>query len=167
MPESTVVKNMRDGKLTLRVSANTYEIKYEEGKLTLNIPGRSVAVYKDRGRFADTLHGTPSLRYDQDQEMTGSFDCYLRDISDGSYVTAPEFILHSGQYGASWGSTLGANAEVKTCDLLWDVEGSDHGDGSDHQLLLQWVVLNGAIGEGSPNRVTINFTSYDIYPTAT
>lgn len=167
MAESTVVKNMRDGTLTLKVGVNTYEIKYEEGTLSLTIPGKSVANYKDRGRFADADGGAPSLRYNEDQPMTGSFSCYLRDISDGSYVTAAEFIANSGQYASTWGSSLGAGAEVKTVDLQWDVEGTGHLDSTDHQLVLPYTTLNGAIGEGSPNKVTINFTSWCVFPTAT
>jgi hypothetical protein len=167
MAESVVAKNMRDGTITLKVGANSYVIKYEEGSLQLNVPGPSVANYLDRGRLADTVGGVPSIRYNEDQPMTGSFSAYLRDISDASYVTAPEFILRSGQYSSLWGSSLGASAEVKTVDLQWDIVGAAHGDASDHQVLIAYCVLNGAVAEGSPNKVTINFTSYTLYPTVT
>jgi hypothetical protein len=135
MAESVVAKNMRDGTITLKVGANSYVIKYEEGTLQLNVPGPSIANYLDRGRLADTVGGVPSIRYNEDQPMTGSFSAYLRDISDGTYVTAPQFILKTGQYGSTWGSSLGANAEVKTVDIQWDIVGLTHGDASDHQVL--------------------------------
>jgi hypothetical protein len=167
MAESTVAKNMRDGTVTVKVGANSYVIKYEEGTMQLNVPGPSIANYLDRGRLADTVGGVPSLRYNEDQPMTGSFSAYLRDISDGSYVTAPEFILKTGQYASLWGSSLGANAEVKTVDLQWDIVGTTHGDASDHQVLLPYTVLTGAMAEGSPNKVTINFSTYVLYPTVT
>lgn len=167
MAESVIAKNMRDGTISLLVGANLYPIKYEEGTLNLTVPGPSIANYLDRGRLADTVGGVPSIRYNEDQPMTGSFSAYLRDLSDNSYITAPEFILKSGQYASGWGSSLGANAEVKTVDIQWDVVGITHGDASDHRVVLAYSVLNGAIAEGSPNKTTINFTSYVLYPTVT
>lgn len=165
MAESVIAKNMRDGTLTLLVGANSYVIKYEEGTLQLNVPGPSIANYLDRGRFADSVGGVPSVRYNEDQPMTGSFSAYLRDISDASYVTAPEFILRTGQYSSLWGSSLGASAEVKTVDIQWDIAGTIHNDASDHRVTLAYCCLNGALGEGSPSKTTINFSSYTLYPT--
>jgi hypothetical protein len=167
MPESTVVKNMRDGIIDIIVGANSYRIAYEAGTLQLNIPGPSISNYKDRGEFAETLHGQPSLRYNEDQPMTGSFTAYLRDLSDGSYVTAAEFVLKSGQYLSAWGSTMGADAEVPTVDLKWTIKGTVHGDAADHTATLQWVHITGALADGNPNMVTLSFTSFDLYPTVT
>lgn len=167
MAESTKVKNMRDGIIDIISGVKTYRIKYEQGTLQLNVPGPSISNYKDRGSFAETLHGEPSVRYNEDQPMSGSFTAYLRDLSDGAYVTAPEFILKSGEVLASWGSTLGADAEVPLFDLKWTIKGTVHGDGADHTALMQWVNLTGALGDGNPNMVTINFESFDLYPTVT
>lgn len=169
MAESQIVKNMRSGLIQIIVGANSYDIKFEEGNFNLTIPGRSVAVYRDRGRFADADHGQPQVLYDQDQEMTGSFTAYLRDISDGSYVTAPQFITKSGLYASSWGTTMtGAGSEApKLVDLKWTVYGGIHGDPTDHTVLCQWSYITGAFAEGSPNVVTFNFQSFDVYPTVT
>lgn len=167
MAESTIVKNMRDGTISLVVGSNAYEIKYEQGTLSLSIPGKSVSPYLDRGRLADVDGGVPSLRYNEDQPMTGSFTAYLRDISDASYVTAPEFILKCGAYFPGWGSTLGAGAEVQTVSLVWAIKGTIHQDASDHQLTLPYSHLSGALAEGNPNMTTINFTSYCVFPTVT
>jgi hypothetical protein len=165
MPESVVHKNMRDGIIDLIQGANSYRIKYEGGTLTLNVPGPSVSNYLDRGRFADALHGQPAVRFNEDQPMTGSFTAYLRDFSDASYVTAPEFIFRSGQVLSTWGSSLGVSAEVPLLDLRWTVAGIIHADAADHIALLQWVHLTGAIAEGDPSMTTINFQSFDLYPT--
>ena len=167
MAESTVIKMMRDGTITLKVGANSYVLKYEEGTLQLNVPGPSVSVFLDRGRFNDTVGGKPSLRYNEDQPMTGSFTARMRDLSDASYVTAEEFVLKSGQYASAWGTSLGANDEVKTVDIQWDIEGTTHGDASDHQALLPYSVITGALNEGAPNMVSFNFTTYCLYPTVT
>jgi hypothetical protein len=167
MPESVINKNMRDGTLVYKVGSNTYTFKYEEGNFQLNVPGPTVANYLDRGRLADTVGGEPSIRYDQDQPMSGSFSCYLRDISDASYITAAEFALKSGQYDSAWGTSMGANGEVKTGTLEWTIEGTTHGDASDHLVSLPYTYITGAFGEGSPNRITLTFTSYALYPTVT
>lgn len=169
MAESVITKNMRSGLIQVIVGANSYDVKFEEGNFNLTVPGRSVAVYRDRGRFADTDHGQPQVLYDQDQEMTGSFTAYLRDISDGSFITGPQFILKSGLYASSWGTTMsGAGTEApKLVDLKWTVYGTIHNDPSDHTVLCQWCNITGAFAEGSPNMVTFNFQSFDIYPTVT
>lgn len=169
MAESVVVKNVRDGLLDWIVGANSYRFVYKDGTLNLNVPGPSVANYLNDGKFAadGSLHGQPSLRYDQDQPMSGSFTAYLRDISDASYITAPQLILKSGLYAASWGTSMGANGEVITGDLKWTIKGTTHGDAADHTILCKWVTLTGAIAAGSPNMVTLNFTAFDLYPTVT
>lgn len=167
MAEATVHKNMRDGTIRIFSGSDSYTIKYEQGTLNLNTPGPSRSVYRDRGRFADSLHGTPQVRYNEDQSQTGSFTCYLRDFSDNSYVTVAEFIWKCGQYLSTWASTLGANAEVPTVSIEWTVAGVTHGEASDHVVLLQFVHIDGAVGEGDPDVITINFESYDLYPTVT
>lgn len=162
MAESTIVKNMRDGTLTVINGANTYEVAYEEGTLNLNIPGPTVANYLDRGRFTSP----PSLRLDQDQPMTGSFTARLRDMSDASYATLVEYGTKSGAV-AGYTSTLGASAEVFTSTLRWDVDGTNHGDATDHRMDLPYTWFTVSLQEGSPDMVTVNFTSYANYPTVT
>lgn len=162
MPESTVVKNMRDGKLEVISGANTYEIAYEEGVLSLAVPGPSISNYLDRGEFTNP----PSLRKNQDQPMTGSFTFRFRDGADASYVTGPELITNSGAF-ATWASTLGANAEVKTVTLRWTVNGTTHGDPSNHVMDMPYSHLTGAFTDGDPITGTVNFTSYSNYPTVT
>ncbi len=170
MAESLVVKNRRSGLLEIIVGAFSYTVKWQEGNFQVNIPGISVAQYLNRGRMADSLHGQPMVAYDTDQPMTGSFSAYLRDITDDSYVTLPEFITRTGLYELSWGTTLtGMGTEVpKLVDLKWTVQGSpEHGDPADHTMLFKYCHLTGAIAEGGPNTITINWTSFDIYPICT
>ena len=166
MPESLIPKNMRDGTLRIYSGADSYTVKYEQGNLNLNIPGPSVSVYMDRGRFADAVHGTPALRYNQDQPMTGSFAAHMRDMPDASYVTLADFMARVGAF-TSWTSTLGSSAEVPTVNLEWTIAGAIHGDAADKTVLLQYCWMTGAIAEGDPNTITMNFTSYDLLPTVT
>lgn len=164
MAESTIVKTKRDG--TIKFSdlgaSNEYTVAYEAGDLTIDIPGPTVTNSLDRG----IMGATPSLRYGDDQPMTGSFTAQLRDISDATDQTLFELIAKSGAIGG-WTSTLGANAEVAAVTLTFTIEGTDHGDAADHTVVCNHCVVTGGISEGDPSTISISFTSYDLYPTCT
>lgn len=166
MAISQIVKTLRDGTLTLKDNggSNSCVIAYEEGTLQLDIPGPTINHYPDRGAIDGSA---PSLRKGDDQPMSGSFTAYMRDVSDASYITLESILTNSGYYASTWVSTLGANAEVKTLTLQWDVEGTNHGDASDHQIQCLFCVVTGSIQEGHPNVVTVNFTSWDSFPSVT
>ena len=162
MAISTVVKTKRDGTLKFEDNgaANSLTVAYEAGDFNLTIPGASVVANLDRGQ----LGATPSLRLSDDQPMTATFSAYLRDFSDASYATLEEIILQSGDVGTNWVSTLGATAEVFVLDLTWTVEGSDHGDASDHVLKLPFCHVTGSFAEGDPDMINLSITSYAILP---
>jgi hypothetical protein len=162
---STIVKTKRDGTIKFldNGGSNTYTVEYEAGDLSLTIPGSTVVNPLDRGQFG----ATPSLRYGDDQPITGSFTAYLRDLTDGSAATLEDIISQSGFVGSTWVSTLGTNAEVFTVTIEWKIEGTDHGDAADHTLTLNHCVVTGGFSEGDPDTISISFTSYDLFPTAT
>ena len=164
MAESTIVKTKRDGTISFADlgASNTYTVAYEAGDLTIDIPGPTVTNSLDRG----IMGATPSLRYGDDQPMTGSFTAQLRDISDATDQTLFELIAKSGAIGG-WTSTLGANAEVAAVTLTFQIEGTDHGDAADHTVVCNHCVVTGGISEGDPSTISISFTSYDLYPTCT
>jgi hypothetical protein len=167
MAESLITKHLRDGTLRAVSGANTYTWKYEDGDFKLAIPGPTVEHYLDRGRLADTNGGKPNLRFGEDQPMTGSFSCYLRDLGSSLILTASQFVTKTGIVAASWASTMGATDEVPTVDLYWDVAGVVHGDGANRTLYLPYTYISGATEEGKPNKVTFDFTSYCVYPVIT
>ena len=76
-----------------------------------------------------------------------------------------EVILQSGDVGTNWVSTLGSNAEVLTFNVVLTIEGTDHGDASDHTLTLPHCVITGSLAEGDPDTVSISLTSYANFPT--
>ncbi len=166
MAISTVIKTKADGTIRLEdgtsPTPNDFTIAYEAGDLSITVPHKSVSNFLDRG----AMPGTPSLRYNEDQPITFSFTCNFRDLSDASYVTMSEILLQSGAVGSGWVSTLGANAEVFCVSLTWTVEGTDHGDASDHSLTLPHCVVTGAWSEGEPNTISITGTSYAVLPTS-
>lgn len=165
MAESTIVKTKRDG--TIQISdladANSYTVAYEAGDLSITLPGPAVISPLDRGQFGDP----PSLRYSDDQPITGTFTAYLRDLTDDGYTTLAEILMQTGDVANNWTSTLGNNREVFTLTLEWTIAGLVHGDAADHVLTLPYCVVTGSLSEGDPNQISISFTSYSVYPTAT
>ena len=164
MAESTIVKTKRDGtiKFSDNGAANEYTVSYEAGDLSVAIPGPSVISPLDRG----SLGSPPSLRYSDDAPITGNFTAMLRDLGDATYTTLSEIITQTGDVGDNWVSTMGADGEVFTLDLEWTIEGTDHGDASDHVLTLSHCVVSGSLSEGDPDQISISFTSYSVYPSA-
>ena len=164
MSESLIVKTKRDGVLVFKdlAAANTYTVAFEAGDLNISIPGPSVISPLDRG----SLGSPPSLRYSDDAPITGSFTAYLRDLGDAGYSSLSEIITQTGHVGTTWVSTMGALGEVFTLDLEWTIEGTNHGDASDHVLTLPFCVVTGSLSEGDPNQISISFTSYSVYPSS-
>ena len=159
MPESTVVKTKRDGSIALLDNTSqTYVISAEPGDFNIAVPLETRNDFLDRGRLVG------SVRYGDDQAVTGSFTVYHRggsstdgasaaliDILNGtafSYVTNP------------WESTLGANAEVKTVDVVMTIEGTDFGDAADHICTIPDCSLSYSLTEGDPNTISITFQSH-------
>lgn len=162
MAISTIPKTLRDGTLTFTDGVRSLVVDFEAGDLKIDIPQEAVSLFLDRGQIG----ATPAIRYGDDAPMTGSFTAQLRDLSDATYATLEELVTQSGYVGSTWVSTLGANAEVFTVTLTWDVEGTDHGDATDHSLTLPYCVVRGGFSEGVPNTINISFTSYAVRPTA-
>lgn len=165
MAISQIIKTKRDGSITLSDNGGTHSltVAFEAGDFSLSIPGPSVINSLDRGQFG----ATPSLRYGDDAAMTFSFSANLRDLSDAAYATLESIILQSGFVGSTWVSTMGASGEVFTVNVVWTIEGTDHGDGADHTITLQHCVLTGSLAEGDPDTISISGTSYDLFPTVT
>jgi len=164
--ESTIVKNKRDFTVVLtdNAAAHSYTISLEPGDLSITIPGTTVSNYLDRG----SIGATPSIRYVDDQPMTFTLSGYLRDVSDASYATLPEFIAGpSGYVGTTWVSTMGANGEVPTWTVTITIEESNHTGSADHTIVLNFCYITGSITDGDPATVSISGTSYDVYPTVT
>jgi hypothetical protein len=163
MAESTIVKTKRDGILTLYDDArgNSYAISYEQGDFSLTIPGRTINVFLDRG----VLGATPSVRWGDDQPMSGSFTAYMRDANDAAAAILFNLATETGWANSNWTSTLGSNAEVFTVEMELTIEGTDHGDAADHTITIDHCALSVQFAEGDPNLLTINFVSYDLYPT--
>ncbi len=158
MAISQIVKTKRDGTLTFSDgAANSLVVEFEAGDFNLSVPGATVVDNLDRGSMVG------SLRYSDDAPMTASFTAMLRDLGDATYATLEEIILASGDVGANWQSTLGADAEVFTLDLTWEIV--EPGGLPPHSLQLERCVVTGSLSEGDPDQISISITSYALYPT--
>lgn len=165
MAESTIVKTKRDGTILFEDNggANSYTVAFEEGNFNLTVPGSTVNLFLDRGRITSP----PSIRYGDDQPLTGTFTAYLRDFGDATYATLTEILTQTGDVGTNWVSTMGANGEVFALKVTWTVAGVIHGDAADHVMVMDHCYVTGSIAEGDPDLVTINFTCYESYPAVT
>ncbi|MCK5224699.1 hypothetical protein KAR04_08000 [Candidatus Calescamantes bacterium] len=167
MAESLITKTKRDGTITIRdgttPTANEYTVAFEAGDLSVTIAGRTVNLFLDRGVLTDP----PQIRYGDDQPMSGSFTAQLRDVSDATDETLAAILLDTGVINTGWVGRGGSTREVKTFQLEWTIEGTDHGDAADHTITLDYCYITGSLADGDPAVVTINFTSFQLYPAVT
>lgn len=161
MAESSVPKTRRDGVTMFADNAgfgggNTYTVTKEEGNLAINVPGRERLDFLDRGALVG------DVRYGDDQAVNGSFTAFFRDATDASAETLTDLVNWSGHIASTWTSTGGANAEVPTVDMQHTIEGSDHGDGADHVILVEDVSFDWAFQESQQSTLQVNWRSHSM-----
>lgn len=161
MPASTVIKNLNDGSITLRDGTGTpvtLVVPFSTGDLSISGLAQKqneVAKYETRGTFHSARHTARTY-------PSGSFSFQIADYSDGTNQTVHDFVQAVNSYSANV-STLGTNADVYAIDIILTVEGTDHGDASDHVLTLTDCVCTLDISEGDPNTGTLNFECLGTY----
>ena len=168
MAESTVVRVKRDGIITRSSlgAAYTYVVAYEPGDLSMNVAGHTVNLFLDRGEIGTV----PSIRKGDDQPMTLSWSCYLRDVADmnatKTYTTPLDLTWRftSGYAATNWSSTLGSSSDVVTETIAWTVDGSFAGE-ADKTLTFPYCYVTANLAEGDPDHVTQSATSYALNPT--
>lgn len=167
MAESSVVRNKRDGIITASAGAYTYVWAYEPGDLKIDGGRYTVSHYLDRGE----LTAVPSIRKGDDQPITLTWSCYLRDIADltatETYTTPLDlsYRFASGYAETNWTSTLSGYSDVETVTLDWTVDGSMVGE-SDKTMSFPYCFLAPpSVAEGDPTTITHTATSYVTRPT--
>lgn len=158
MPASTVIKHFTDGLITLgdgtTPTAVELDVPFSVGDLAvdgLRHTQRETVNYSTRGTHNSSRLGNPSY-------ITGSFSFQIADYSDATDQTVLDFLRATGSYSANI-SSEGADAEVYKVNITLTVEGNDHGDAADHQILLEDCDCTFQVSEGEPNTCTINFES--------
>tara|TARA_R110002020_G_scaffold40153_3_gene118893 strand:- start:518 stop:1003 length:486 start_codon:yes stop_codon:yes gene_type:complete len=155
MAISSVVKNFRDGTLTIEDGTGTpldVVVQYEAGDFSLSgltAGQKEVTTYMDRGDLCSvrqTSQTFPSL----------SFSAHLSDLSDASEETLPDILLKQGSKSSAV-STLGATADVYTVKLTWSI--AEPG-GAAHTVVLDDVYCSLDMSEGDPSSFSISGTVY-------
>ena len=160
MAEASTVRTKQDGILTITNGSFTYTVSAEAGDLSVSIPGFNVTAPLDRGRMTST----PIIRRGDDQPMSGSFSIYLRDTPNATDLTLLDLAMElSGTVAAGYTGTT-SNSDVKTWTLSYTIDGTWNGE-ADRTITLPNSVLRCDIAEGDPTTGTINFTSYQPFPT--
>lgn len=160
-----MVKTKRDGAIIAADNsgfggANVATLEKEPGDFSMSAPQEARNNFLDRGRLVS------SVRYGDDQPLTGSFSFYFRDTTDAGEATWFDILNQSGYVAANWVSTLGANAEVFATDLRYTIEGSDHGDGADHSITITDTSYDYSLADGDPTTASVNWQSHtDVRPT--
>ena len=159
MALSTVLKNMRDGSLTLSDGTGvplTLPISFDTGDFSITGLKAKLAettAYETRGLLRTVRHTTRVY-------PTGSFTCYMAEFSENTIGTVADAILKNGTIWAAAISTLGADADVYALDLSFQCEGTNYGDGSDHVFGMTKCELAVDFSENDPNSFSISFTCY-------
>lgn len=159
MPISSVVKNFRDGTITISDGTSpsplTLTVQYEAGDLSLSGVNYSstgpveYTKYLDRGELGTVRRTNRSF-------AAGSFSCQMTELSDGTNQNVWDIVNRSGAFSSAV-STLGASADLYTLQIVLTVEGTNFGDSADHILTLNNCRCSIDFAEGDPNSFTITF----------
>lgn len=154
MAETTVVKNFRDGKITIGDGTRTYDIAYENGDLSITPPRYDVTTIYDRGEIV-------GLRKTSNQPGSFSFTCHHRSLSDaGSGNTTLLDVLEDTGASTAWTSNGGTGYEPTLYTLTWTIEGTDIGDTADGTLVATKCRFLWSAAEGDPNTISIEGAIY-------
>jgi hypothetical protein len=155
MPNSTVVKDWKDGLVTVKDGTGTpISVTEKFGNGDFQFSGmsadmRALNIYRGRG-------SRTGARYGDQIEASGSFSVQVAEFTSATATSIVDAILKNGAFAAAV-STLGANAEVYTLDLTFTMEGSDLGDSDDHEVTFEDCHCTVDFAEGQPNVATINW----------
>ena len=158
MPISAVVKNYRDGTITLSDSTTptplSVTVQYEAGDFSvtgLAEANTEVTTYLDRGDLG-------SVRKTSRTFPTFSFTAHMTDLSDATNKTLWDAVNKTGAFSAAISGITGS--DVYGLKVLLSVEGTNFGDATDHTLELAGCHLTIDFSEGDPNSFTLNGTVY-------
>jgi hypothetical protein len=156
MAESNVVKTRRDATIRLDDGTGTpltYTVTIEEGtyQYTPGKPDRIVV--RDR-------HAIAGLRKGADPIGQASFSVHFREFTNAALDgTLIDFLEQRSKF-ASFISTASSAYEFKLFDLIYTVEGTDHGDAADHEETLTDCFGDWDFGEGDLDVVNVTIEVY-------
>ena len=154
MAESTVVKVKRDGKVTFKDgtgSPKTYVVSYEEGNVSFSRDKAERIVIRDRGVIVGSRKG-------DDPVITITFDVHMRSLTTtaSTDLTIIDVMDNTGNVATiPWAKVSSAHEEWNL-DLLFEIEGTDHGAGADYVATFSTCIFTWSFKEGDPNVISIS-----------
>jgi|OM-RGC.v1.022607969 hypothetical protein len=159
MAASTIIKHDTDGTIQLADGSTTpvvFTAPYTQGDFSITgIDGqglREVVAYQSRG----VLH---SIRRAARTFPSISFSAMLSDLSDATDQTLYDFVRKTGSYNGNT-TTSTASQEVYTLDVTLTIEGTDHGDAADHEIVCTDCAITFDLTEGQPTAMSFAGTVY-------
>ncbi len=161
MALSNVIKNMRDGSLTISDGTGaplSITVQFDQGDFSITGLKAKLAettAYETRGSLRSVRHTTRIY-------PTGSFTCYMAEFSESTVGTVADAILRNGTVWSAAISTDtgGANADVYLVNLSFTAEGTNFGDSADHTFGMEKCECTIDFSENDPNTFSIAFTVY-------
>jgi len=160
MAYSTVPKVKRDGKIVLSDGTGspvTLEVAYEDGNFSADFPSlQSSLVVYDRGSLS-------AVRKQDDQFITASFSANMREFTDATAGSIVDFCNKTNAYSGNLSAATGTLPYIEQycIDIVFTVEGTDHGDLKDHTATYSKCIPDSiSFSEGDPSSFTISFTGY-------
>ena len=158
MALSNVIKNMRDGSLTITDGTGgtplSKTVQFDQGDFSLNnlkTQLSNTVSYETRGFLR-------SVRHTEREYPEGNFSVMVSQFSEATVGTAIDAALKNGYFAAAV-STRGSSAEVMTYDIQFTMAGSVHGDAANHTFTMKDVELKlSSFTEGDPNTASFDFT---------
>jgi len=160
MAISSIVKNFRDGTITIKDGTGTpiaMTVEFEAGDFSISglsaNSNTGVTTYLDRGVLG-------SVRLTNQTFPTFSFTAHMTDLSDSTNKTLYDAINKTA--GTPWASAVSTitSSDVYGLDVVISIEGSNLGDPTDHVLTLVGCRLSLDFSEGDPNSFSINGTVF-------
>jgi hypothetical protein len=155
MSYSTVVKTVRDGKITISDNGGTsLEVAYE-GEGNFSFDGEKLAA-----RVAIFDRGTVvGVRKGADPEfITASFDVNLRMLSSGHTGSVLDFINKTNAYAGLVSTS--SDSDFFTVNLTYEIEGTALGDATDSKVTLTNCVATYSVQEATPSTATLTFECF-------
>lgn len=150
----------KDGELKFYDGAGTplsFTLAYEDGDLQVSgfAKGqRTVQAFKSRG-------ATYALRGVEDQDLEVQFSAHLVGLTDGTDGAIMDIVRRTGTWAGAT-STSATKGDVYTVKMVWTADTTALGATADSSLTMHYVHLSADIAEGTPGKISIKGTAYNL-----
>lgn len=154
MAETTFVKNLRDGKITIKDGAGTpltFEVSYEPGDFQLTDPRYNYTTVYDRGEIV-------GVRKTTKEPGSFSFSAYLRAATDATDLNLID-VIKATNSASAWATTgtVAYDRDLRT--VVFELEGTTP-DGADSVFTCTLCGFEINIAEGELTTVSVEGVIY-------